>query len=448
MSKKNRYYMLTSSLLVGIIVIIVGLFFLLMDFNLYKRIINIFTFSILLIGTYNFVKYFLKQEDSFNRNIIFSKTFLNLLFVLVLSLFPGIPLSIIPIVFGLYMLLNAIVRLLTFIALVKNNASGKIKEFIMMIIYLTIGIPMLFAPIQSIELLLKIIGIYLILLGTTYIKDFVSSLVPRKYKNKLNRRIRISLPVLFEAIIPYQVLKEINQYMNKTDDDKIIKNLTSNKENIEPDMEVFVHTSERGYNRFGHVDLYFDGEVISYGNYDCDSKKYFDMFGDGVLFTTNSKDKYIPFCIKESDKTIFGFGLKLTDKQKNNIRKHLNKMRENLYEWDPSYKKNINCKDRNKYDDYSSRLYRKTKANFYKFKSGRFKTYFIVGINCCLLADQIIGKSGSDILKMNGIITPGAYYEYLNNEFYKNNSMVITKTVYNEKTTKKKRIFNFRLFKK
>lgn len=447
MSKKNKLYMLTSSLLAGVVLIVVGLIFLLLDANLYKRIINIFTFSILLIGTYNFIKYFLKKDNSFDKNIIFSKTFFNLIFVMILSIFPKIPLSIIPIVFGLYMLLNAIVRLLTFVALTKNNATGKVKEFFMMFIYLLIGLPMLFTPIKSIELLLTIIGVYLILLGTTYINDFVSSLIPLKYKNKLNRKIRISLPVLLEAIIPYQVLKEINEYMNKSNDKAVVKDLVDKKIEQEPDMEVFVHTSEHGYNRFGHVDLYFDGKVISYGNYDDESKKYLDMFGDGVLFTT-AKDKYIPFCIEESDKTIFGFGLKLSNKQKDNVRNHLDKMKNNLYEWNPPYKLNKHSKDRNKYDDYSSRLYKKTKADFYKFKSGKFKTYFIVGINCCMLADQIIGKSGSDILKMNGIITPGAYYEYLNNEFYKKNSMVITKTVYNKETTKKKHIFNFKLFKK
>ena len=55
-----------------------------------------------------------------------------------------------------------------------------------------------------------------------------------------------------------------------------------------------------------------------------------------------------------------------------------------------------------------------------------------------MLADSIIGKSGSDLLKMSGIITPGTYYEYLNREFRKKNSMVISRTIYNAESVNKK----------
>ena len=44
------------------------------------------------------------------------------------------------------------------------------------------------------------------------------------------------------------------------------------------------------------------------------------------------------------------------------------------------------------YSDYASRLYQVTKAKFYKVKSGKFKNYFVLGSNCCRLADNIVGK--------------------------------------------------------
>jgi len=37
---------------------------------------------------------------------------------------------------------------------------------------------------------------------------------------------------------------------------------------------------------------------------------------------------------------------------------------------------------------------------------------------------------------MNGLITPGAYYEYLNREFRKKNSMVVSRTIYNKTSPK------------
>lgn len=88
-------------------------------------------------------------------------------------------------------------------------------------------------------------------------------------------------------------------------------------------------------------------------------------------------------------------------------------------------------KDRlDEYNDYASVLYKSTGAKFYRFKSGKVKTYFGLNTNCVLLADSVIGHSGIDILSINGIITPGTYYEYLKNEFIKRNSIVISQNIY------------------
>ena len=78
-----------------------------------------------------------------------------------------------------------------------------------------------------------------------------------------------------------------------------------------------------------------------------------------------------------------------------------------------------------------------TSAKMYKFIKGKYKKYFALGNNCVKLADEIISKSGIDALKIYGIITPGAYYEYLNREFRKKNSIVVSRKIYNKKSIKK-----------
>jgi len=320
--------------------------------------------------------------------------------------------------------------------LFSEKANGRIKELVVSILYFGFGIPLLFSPLKNLNMMLIFTGVYLILLGVTYLFDFCNILMPRRIKNKLKRRFRFTLPVFLEAIIPYQVLNEINYFIDKEQLDKKFV-YDEKKENIEPDMEVFVHVSNNGFNRMGHVDLCYKGTVISYGNYDDSSIHFFNTMGDGVVFTTN-KDDYIPFCISHSHKTLFGFGLKLTEAQKENIEKYISSLFENLYEWKSPYQRNIKKKKirKGKYGDYASSLYKATKADFYKFYDGRFKRYFVLGVNCCLLADSIIGKSGIDLLKMNGLITPGAYYEYLNREFRKKNSMVVSRTIYNKTSPK------------
>jgi hypothetical protein len=194
----------------------------------------------------------------------------------------------------------------------------------------------------------------------------------------------------------------------------------------EADLFILIHTSSRGVNMFGHIDVYFEGKVISYGNYDEGSRKYKEMFGDGVLFSTRKRKNYINFCIDNSKKTLFEFGVRLNARQKELIRTRIKEILDDTISW--------NYKDDKKYNNgtsYVAKLYKKTGAEFYKFKKGKYKTYFVLGSNCCYLADDIIANSGVDMLSLNGIITPGTYYDYLNRLLKKKNSFVVSKSIYN-----------------
>lgn len=434
MMKSDKLFDTTYSLIISISLILLGIIMIIGRDWLYINFINIFILAILFLSIKQFVNYFIgKKKD---KNINFTRCLLNLIFCFIISLFKDIPLSILPLIFGIYLLINAIIKFISSYILLRNNANGKLTEFLLGIFYLIFSVPILFAPLKNLSIVLIVIGIYILLLGINYTLDFVRSLLPKRIKNKIKRHARISLPVFIEAIIPYTVLNEINYLLDKDSyDDTFI--FEEKKDKTESDMEVFVHTSANGFNRMGHVDLYYNDKVISYGNYDKSSERFFTMIGDGVIFTTN-RDKYIPFCIEHSKKTIFAFGLKLTDKQKQNIDRAINKIFDNLYEWESPYQEALTKSKtkkikENKYQDYASKLYQATTAKFYKFKSGKYKKYFVLGINCCSLADNIIGKSGIDLLKMYGIITPGAYYEYLNREFQKKNSMVVSRKIYNNK---------------
>ena len=61
--------------------------------------------------------------------------------------------------------------------------------------------------------------------------------------------------------------------------------------------------------------------------------------------------------------------------------------------------------------------------------------------NCVLLADTIVGTAGTDILSARGFISPGTYQDYLDKEFERPHSLVVTKRVYQlEHGTSGKRI--------
>ena len=452
--KTDKFFNATYSLLIGLGLTFLGIFTLVGRKWLYINVINIFIVAVFFLSFKQLINYFIGKEKE--KKVNFVKSCMNILFCLVLSVFKNISLSILPLIFGLYLLLNSIIKLITGGIYFKTKANGYLTESFIGIVYLLFSLSIIFSPIKNLDIVLVVLGIYILLLGINYILDFISFIIPIHVKNKLRRRMRVSLPAAVEAIIPFTVLREINYLIDKDnyDSEDFIEN---KKSNVEPDIEVFVHTSNRGFNRMGHVDIYYGGKVISYGGYDDDSLRFFDMIGDGVVFTT-SKDKYIPFCVEHSKKTIFVFGLSLTEKQKEKINETITDLFNNLHPWESPYqvalsenrKKNSKKKvNQNKYKDYASRLYQATNAEFYKFDSGKWKKYFVVGNNCSKLADYIVGKSGIDILKMYGVITPGAYYEYLNREYKKKNSMVISRKIYNNKNVDKKTVAEiFRGFSK
>ena len=128
---------------------------------------------------------------------------------------------------------------------------------------------------------------------------------------------------------------------------------------------------------------------------------------------------------------LFVYGLKLNEQQKDEIRQTINHIVAKGYRWHTKIERENGFDHPQDYqEDYPSRLVYKTGAKFYKFRSGRFKTYFALGSNCVLLADSIIGRLGTDVLSMRGIITPGTYLDYLDKEYHKKGSMVVTRRFY------------------
>lgn len=337
-------------------------------------------------------------------------------------------LALFPVIFGIYMLINGTIKFITYI-IFKNREKenfyfvllGSLIDFIFSFI-------MIHKPTKNINTLTTILGIYLILFGITYLKDFFEECFPRKRRKK-KRRIRITLPIIFSVMIPYNVLLKINKILSQWETPvKIKKNLSG-----KVDLEIFIHVKDSNIGKFGHADLCFDGTVYSYGCYDEESKKLFESLGEGTLFEIQGKEKYMKFCTSHADKTIFAFGLTLTEEEKEVVKAKIEKIKSYTYKWTPS-KRNKKSKIKN---NYAIELQKETNAKFYKFNKSTYKTYFLLSTNCVKLVDEIVGATGSDLLKINGVITPGAYYEYLENEFKKENSNVITKQIYTNKEEKK-----------
>lgn len=418
---KEKYMSRLSLIVNAMIFLIVGITIIFLpttSLGIFHFVVSIL---ISLLGLLSFIFNIIKSKKKINIFLSISTFTIGIFFYAN----PNTFLKIFPLIFGLYMLINGLIKLIAYIIYRKDKIKGTFSTLFMSIVDFAFSIIMISNPGKNIRTLTLILGLYLILFGITYFYDLLKDLFPKAFSYK-RRRIRITLPIVISVLTPYQVYTKINTLL-----DKYITPVHINNKNIsgKVDLEIFIHVKDTAIGKFGHADLCFENKVYSYGCYDEDSKRFMETIGDGTLFTLDSKKKYLNFCTSHSNKTIFSFGISLNDKQKEAIRKELDKMKENAYRW---YAKE-EVDSTKEYNDYASILYRKTKAKFYKFNSGKWKTYFLFTTNCVKLVDKVLGATGSDLLQINGIITPGAYYNYLDKEFKRQNSSVISKEIYSKK---------------
>ncbi|MCR8743727.1 DUF308 domain-containing protein [Romboutsia lituseburensis] len=426
----NKSYVNRGNLIfTGISLMIIGAIILYGKTNFLNIIIKAIAIALIINGTSQIISRFVKRKDNISQNVTIGQSMLNLILGFGIFYLKNISLSLLPIVFALYLILNGTVKLISIYIYAKNQINIKLGLIIECIVYFGFGITSLFSPLMHLDTVLVIIAIYFILFGINFIKDFIREILPVNTKTKLKRKIRITLPVFLVALIPHKVLKKVNEYF-EVNNNVVDENDKKNEEDI--DLEVFIHVTPNGVGVVGHVDLYYNGEIISYGNYDESSYKLFGIVGKGTLFSCD-KSKYINFCTSYSKKTLFSYGLKLNDEQRKNIENKIKEIKSNLVEWEPPVVLADDEHNIDDYKDYASMLYKSTGAKFFNFKSGKFKTYFGLNTNCVLLADSVIGNSGTDILGIGGIITPGTYYEYLKREFSKRNSIVVSRNIYKQK---------------
>ncbi|MEI4353932.1 DUF308 domain-containing protein [Streptococcus suis] len=275
---------------------------------------------------------------------------------------------------------------------------------------------------------LAIMGFYLISLGLTRLRDAFFFNADAS-SGQLKRRVRVSLPIFLSALIPAATLDKVNRYLLENEGSDADKVYNQIKDGKDAEMEIFVHTAETSlFSKIGHVDLCYQGRVISFGNYDPDSERLMGMIGDGVLYKCD-RDSYIELCKKESAKTLFGYGIDLTEAQEKAVQERLAEIDHLLVPWEPSDKKRPIGNDKEDYT-YAYKIKTKTNGQLYKFTGSKFKTYFVLSTNCVLLADSILGKAGTDILSPKGFIAPGTFQNYLDHEFERPNSLVVSKIIY------------------
>lgn len=320
---------------------------------------------------------------------------INLLMIITIIIYPKLYLKLIPLVIGIYILIIGLARLIT-IFIYPELPESKINILINSIIHFVFSIILFINPTTNIKSFTFILGIYFILLGLSYI--------PKGSHNKDNIKI-VQIPTIFQSLKPYKDFIKID-----------FNNYTNIDDNIDVDIEVLIHVRKNKRGVFGHADLIYNNKVYSYGNYDVSSYKLADAIGDGVLVEAD-KDDYIKYC-KSYGKSLFSFGIKLTNKEKEKIDNHFQEIINNTY----IFKKENIVKG-----SYIDKLNQNANVNFYKFKEGYYKNYFFLNYNCVKFIEEVISP---ELVDFTSIKTPGTLYTYLEEAYLEKDSKIVRKIIY------------------
>lgn len=416
--KIDSYSFLTN----GIFFLIIGILILTIPKQFFQYLMLFLGYGMIFFGIVNTLLFLVKGSKKANNLI---KNLINFIFGLFLINFRSFFLPSLSFFFGLYLLLHAIIHLINYLLYRNSKIKGKLKVLLQFIFTFILSFLLTFHPLKNSGYFELISGIYFCLLGINYLFDFISLFIPKKIYSKMKNHIKIPLPDFLAASIPERLISLIN--------DSLVTDQTSinvSKKGT-PDLEVLVHLAKNGSAKFGHVEIAFKGLTYSYGNYDAHSRQLFDSIGDGVLLIAD-KERYIEYAVTKKERYIVSFGISLNQKQIKNVEKQINKLvSENTIDWYPDLQKaelgEIPMRD---FKDMSSEIYQFADGKFKKIIKGKNKRFFVLKNNCVMVAESILQTTGNRILQLNGLICPGAYYEYLNREFLKPNSNVITRKVY------------------
>ena len=409
--------------------IILGILSILQPLSFIKILYYSLSIGLPIIGVYNMISIYYSKNNPKYKIASFIDAFAVFITGVIIYFHPIDVLTFAPYIVGFYGLLKAIICGFNYYVYYLDHLKGRVFILFEAFINFTLSIALITRPLSSGRLTIILLGVYFIVFGFTQLLTIDQVLFP----NRIKRHYKMTMPIFIDALLPQKLVYTINRILNEQGPDSIELS-TIKKDNLPYDMEILIHLGSNGFDSVGHVDIAFNNIVVSYGCHDHHNTRFGGALGPGVIHF-DEKTKYLDFIVNQRKKQIVGFGIHLTKDQKQATKNTLIDLAHRFEHWYTDYDKKEkgelyegNC------TNYASLLSKYCNSKFFKFTSGKFKTYFVMTTNCVLLVDTILGKSGIDLLKINGIVTPGSYYEFLNNEFLLPKSNVVFRKVYTKET--------------
>ena len=336
------------------------------------------------------------------------------------------------IIVGSVSVLIGLIRLLICVNCAVNRVKGAVRNGISSFFCLVFGIAMIVHPVRNFSLLGLVCGFYLIFYSVTMFGDFFAAVLHTDMKeDRSRRRTHFAVPNLITAIQPGRMIKKINKAKaeGQLTGGMLIQQMDDGADKT-ANLEIMIHLTTQGANKFGHVDLAVGDKIYSYGTYDSSTVKFGGFVSQG-MFIIVPKIPYLKYCLDYQQKYVIGFGAHLSDKQLSVVHDNIKKFLDNCEPFDSLYERAVkNGEDVSSFSDPASNLVRDVGGKVYTVTKGLFRRYFGININCVRAADLLLTDTGIDRLSFSGISTPGGYYTMLDNMFKRRNTRIFRKTFY------------------
>lgn len=296
------------------------------------------------------------------------------------------------------------------------------------LVYGAISIAILFTP-DGTRVLSVMTGLYLIMIAGSTFFEALTALF--HHKPNLKRNFVITLPMVISACFPMALFREVNEMVKEEPDELLY--LQEPDSGKEPDLIVYIHSRAGLIPGMGHADLCWKDKVYAYGDYDEATWKMGGFVADGTM-ALYPPEKHIIMALKDEKKILMAYGLQLTPELKEKVQEKLDEIMSKAYRWEPNAELAAEGKisgNPDSFKDVGSDMYRQADAVFYKFKEGSpYKTYYAISENCSEVVNDVVGNTGLRLLKLNGVVTPGSYLEYLDELYLMEDTIVTDRRLY------------------
>jgi len=369
--------------------------------------------GVLILCVFQFIQFFVESNRSKKPQHLWNAGFLLIINVLLWRI-PEMRVAMIPFVYGLWAMISAISKAMIYYVYRVDDVRPRLWPLIDAVISTGFAFVLLFDPVPSMLRLLYVAGVYLLYVGLFQILSGIQLVTYGVLGKKINGLFRLPLPNFVAMLYPQRVLTQLQNL--GVDINTTFIPLESNQ------LEILFHMKGKRSDNLGHLDMIYQNKVYSYGAHDPDHRYLNNSIGDGVLIVSDPQP-YLDFCIKDENKRMIGFVYNMDETQQIQFEKRLKALMDRTMAWTPEFH------DRNP-KPYVQRLSDATQASFYKFRQGYLKTYFAFGTNCVELVDHFIKDQNIGLFRLNGIITPGAYFDFLNTAYQLPNDKITQRRLY------------------